>query len=213
MVKSKASRRLNEWNRPPPTFVGEQRRIPKWILLLLATGCIAVSFFRISSPRDGSWLKSFEGNVSSSAQFHASTPSFDWKKVCVCVPKYQRLRSESTGNKVYPTETLHWVDCYERFQCARLEVPLDYSKLHEEKAAVALIRYPSKYREDDPRWRGPILHNPVSPMRYKDEEFTSIAIILGGTWCFGRRRAAIIWGVVLQDHWRRVRLRRLRSKR
>jgi hypothetical protein len=43
-----------------------------------------------------------------------------------------------------------------------LEVPLDYAKPHEEKAAVALIRFPSKYKVDDPRWRGPILYNPVS---------------------------------------------------
>ncbi|KZV80042.1 hypothetical protein EXIGLDRAFT_733698, partial [Exidia glandulosa HHB12029] len=77
------------------------------------------------------------------AQVHADT--FDWFKLL-------------------PSETLEWVRCYqEPFQCARLEVPLDYAKPHGQKAAVALIKYPSKYPVGHEKWRGPILFNPGGP--------------------------------------------------
>ncbi|KZV84203.1 hypothetical protein EXIGLDRAFT_842389 [Exidia glandulosa HHB12029] len=66
--------------------------------------------------------------------------------------------------KLPPSETLEWVRCYEEpFQCARLEVPLDYAKPHGQKAAVALIKYPAKYPVGHEKWRGPILFNPGGP--------------------------------------------------
>ncbi|KAH7099404.1 alpha/beta-hydrolase [Auriculariales sp. MPI-PUGE-AT-0066] len=67
-------------------------------------------------------------------------------------------------NSVIPSETLEWVSCYERpFECARLEVPLDYARPHGQKAAIALIRLPSKYSIGHALWRGPILYNPGGP--------------------------------------------------
>ncbi|KZV83249.1 hypothetical protein EXIGLDRAFT_656341 [Exidia glandulosa HHB12029] len=66
--------------------------------------------------------------------------------------------------KLLPSETLEWVRCYqEPFQCARLEVPLDYAKPRGQKAAVALLKYPSKYPVGHEKWRGPILFNPGGP--------------------------------------------------
>ncbi|KZV89518.1 hypothetical protein EXIGLDRAFT_721388 [Exidia glandulosa HHB12029] len=66
--------------------------------------------------------------------------------------------------KFLPSEKLEWVRCYqEPFQCARLEVPLDYAKPRGQKAAVALIKYPSKYPVAHEKWRGPILFNPGGP--------------------------------------------------
>lgn len=49
-------------------------------------------------------------------------------------------------------------------QCARLEVPLDYSNPDgENKAAIALIRIPATVSTDDAAYRGPVLLNPGGP--------------------------------------------------
>lgn len=66
--------------------------------------------------------------------------------------------------KLSPRATLKWVPCYEApLQCARLEVPLDYAKPRGEKAAVALLKYPSQYPVGHELYRGPILYNPGGP--------------------------------------------------
>ncbi|EJD49761.1 alpha/beta-hydrolase [Auricularia subglabra TFB-10046 SS5] len=66
--------------------------------------------------------------------------------------------------KLTPSATLQWVSCYEEpFQCARLEVPLDYANPDGEKAAVALLKYPSRYPSNNELYRGPILYNPGGP--------------------------------------------------
>lgn len=41
------------------------------------------------------------------------------------------------------------------------QVPLDYSEPEGVKAAVAVVRFPSKYPVGHEKWRGPILYNPV----------------------------------------------------
>ncbi|EJD44688.1 hypothetical protein AURDEDRAFT_103901 [Auricularia subglabra TFB-10046 SS5] len=66
--------------------------------------------------------------------------------------------------KILPSETLEWVPCYETpYQCARLQVPLNYAKPRGQKAAVALIKYPSRYHLGHELYRGPILYNPGGP--------------------------------------------------
>ncbi|EJD44705.1 hypothetical protein AURDEDRAFT_166193 [Auricularia subglabra TFB-10046 SS5] len=66
--------------------------------------------------------------------------------------------------KLAPSTTLQWVPCYEQpFQCARLEVPLDYAKPDGDKAAVALIKFPSRYPSGHELYGGPILYNPGGP--------------------------------------------------
>ncbi|KAH7092788.1 alpha/beta-hydrolase [Auriculariales sp. MPI-PUGE-AT-0066] len=62
-----------------------------------------------------------------------------------------------------PSEALVWQSCYSTFFCAKLAVPLDYTSNETSTAAIALIRYPSKFKFDDPQWRGPILYNPGGP--------------------------------------------------
>ena len=38
---------------------------------------------------------------------------------------------------------------------------MNYSDPTGDKIGIALTKVPSKYPADDPRWRGPILYNPV----------------------------------------------------
>ncbi|KAJ7902944.1 TAP-like protein-domain-containing protein [Mycena leptocephala] len=60
-----------------------------------------------------------------------------------------------------PSTDLKWVDCYSVFQCARLEVPLDYSDPNVGNAALAVIRLPANVSEEE--YRGPVLFNPGGP--------------------------------------------------
>ncbi|EJC98089.1 alpha/beta-hydrolase [Fomitiporia mediterranea MF3/22] len=62
-----------------------------------------------------------------------------------------------------PSKALNWTDCYERFQCARLTVPMLYDEPSGEEAAVALVMSPSIYPPGHEKYRGPILFNPGGP--------------------------------------------------
>ncbi|KAH7097786.1 alpha/beta-hydrolase [Auriculariales sp. MPI-PUGE-AT-0066] len=88
----------------------------------------------------GAQVDATRGKLYSSRQ----NPTFDWDALA-------------------PSEALVWQSCYSTFFCAKLAVPLDYTSNETSTAAIALIRYPSKFKFDDPQWRGPILYNPGGP--------------------------------------------------
>ncbi|KAJ7269773.1 TAP-like protein-domain-containing protein [Mycena rebaudengoi] len=75
------------------------------------------------------------------------------------------------------TDQLEWSDCYSAHQCSHLTVPLNYSEPHGDKAVIALIRWPSSFPPDSPRYRGPVLVNPGGPGG-SGVEFVSLAGIL-----------------------------------
>lgn len=60
-------------------------------------------------------------------------------------------------------DSLTWVSCYGGKQCARLMVPLDYSKPDGPQAGIALVKVPSKFAVNDENYKGPILFNPGGP--------------------------------------------------
>ncbi|KAJ7160667.1 Alpha/Beta hydrolase protein [Mycena crocata] len=62
---------------------------------------------------------------------------------------------------VKPSKNLKWVDCYSTYQCARLQVPMDYSNPKVGTAAIAVIRLPANVSKEE--YRGPILFNPGGP--------------------------------------------------
>ncbi|TCD60883.1 hypothetical protein EIP91_009374 [Steccherinum ochraceum] len=64
---------------------------------------------------------------------------------------------------VSPSEDLKWRACYDGLECARLQVPLDYSDHSAGNAAIALVRSPSTIPRDDEGYLGPILINPGGP--------------------------------------------------
>lgn len=60
-----------------------------------------------------------------------------------------------------PTEDLIYHPCWDGFECARLEVPLDWE--HPEnglKAGVAIVKVPAQVDESSEEWGGPVLINP-----------------------------------------------------
>jgi len=80
----------------------------------------------------------------------------------------QRLRTnEITGfnwSEVVPSSELCWHDCYDSYQCARLQVPLDWTNLsNPHTVALALTRVPATVPRDDPTFGGSILVNPGGP--------------------------------------------------
>ncbi|KAK1218209.1 hypothetical protein PQX77_019110 [Marasmius sp. AFHP31] len=74
--------------------------------------------------------------------------------------------NESSWDTLQPSKDLQWVPCYTdqgNFQCARLEVPLDYNNPESDKAAIAIVRLPANVSTDSQDYRGPILFNPGGP--------------------------------------------------
>ncbi|KAJ7923509.1 hypothetical protein B0H13DRAFT_1980022, partial [Mycena leptocephala] len=56
---------------------------------------------------------------------------------------------------IVPSAELLWTDCYSENQCARLKVPLDYSRPDGASAAIAMLRMHSGVPHDSPAYRGP----------------------------------------------------------
>lgn len=74
---------------------------------------------------------------------------------------------EITGfnwSQIQPQPFLDWHGCYESFQCARLQVPLDWGDgTNPNTAAIAVIRLPAVVPRDDPTFGKSILLNPGGP--------------------------------------------------
>ncbi|PNS20103.1 hypothetical protein CAC42_5553 [Sphaceloma murrayae] len=59
---------------------------------------------------------------------------------------------------------LEYVPCYDGYQCARLELPLDYwNGTTDKNISLAVMKLPATVSVDDPKYKGPILINPGGP--------------------------------------------------
>ena len=64
--------------------------------------------------------------------------------------------------KIIPSKTLQYKPCFGQFQCARLEVPLDWNETTSGeggKVAIAIVKKPAIIDVTDPRYGGVILFN------------------------------------------------------
>ncbi|KAK6379959.1 hypothetical protein LTS17_006033 [Exophiala oligosperma] len=65
---------------------------------------------------------------------------------------------------VKPSAELEYVQCYEFFECARLEVPLDWTNLsNPNRASIAIARLPAAVDVTDASFGGTIVINPGGP--------------------------------------------------
>ena len=67
-------------------------------------------------------------------------------------------------SSIIPSSQLVYHDCYETLDCARLEVPLDWSNLsNPNKVAIAVVKLPAQVDVHDPTFGGTIILNPGGP--------------------------------------------------
>ncbi|KAF4181789.1 hypothetical protein CNMCM8927_002666 [Aspergillus lentulus] len=68
-------------------------------------------------------------------------------------------------DQITPSKSLEYHDCFNGFQCARLEVPMDYHRANGQgrQMAIAIARLPAKVPVTDSRYGGAVLINPGGP--------------------------------------------------
>ncbi|KAH2001920.1 hypothetical protein KXV80_000709 [Aspergillus fumigatus] len=68
-------------------------------------------------------------------------------------------------DQITPSNSLEYHDCFDGFQCARLEVPMDYHRENGRgrQMAIAIVRLPAKIPVTDSRYGGAVLINPGGP--------------------------------------------------
>ncbi|KAL4751067.1 hypothetical protein BDW72DRAFT_100496 [Aspergillus terricola var. indicus] len=73
--------------------------------------------------------------------------------------------NQFSWTQLIPSESLEYHDCFSGFQCARLDVPMDYHRSDGQgtRMAIAIARLPAKVPVTDPRYGGAILINPGGP--------------------------------------------------
>ncbi|KAJ5858981.1 putative hydrolase [Penicillium chrysogenum] len=85
-------------------------------------------------------------------------PLPSWKVV-------EPLNIPVTWDEIVPSQSLEYHNCGDEFQCARLEVPMDYERTDGKGRtfALAIVRLPAKVPVTDPRYGGAVLVNPGGP--------------------------------------------------
>ncbi|PPJ50267.1 hypothetical protein CBER1_04917 [Cercospora berteroae] len=79
------------------------------------------------------------------------------------------LSTDFKWTDIEPTPELVYHDCGGNFECARLELPLDWNATgpgdvtHGMKYNMAIVRLPAQVAVTDPRYGGPVLINPGGP--------------------------------------------------
>ncbi|PVG01812.1 alpha/beta-hydrolase [Serendipita vermifera] len=130
-----------EKNTPPRSSPSYGRT--KLLLLLGVTIAAAFNLYHGYSGRMEQVIK--PSPLSNCSQEVNYETDFDWSQLPV-------------------SRTPQWKHCYHnRFECARLEVPLDYHNRFAGSAAIALIRLPALVPRRIKGYKGPILFNPGGP--------------------------------------------------
>jgi len=90
--------------------------------------------------------------------------AYFWFVILASPVSYLEVTSEPlfSWEDTPPSKSLEYRDCGDGFQCARLEVQMDYNRSDGEgrKFTLAVVRLPAKVPVGDPRYGGAILINP-----------------------------------------------------
>ncbi|PLB36887.1 putative proteinase [Aspergillus candidus] len=116
---------------------------------------------RSSDPRSTSWRPVALVLIVLVAWWHIS-------RVCTSsIPARPSLATEApfTWAELTPEPTLQYKPCFDGYQCARLDVPMDYHRADGlgRRVAIAIIRLPAEVPVTDPRYGGAVLINPGGP--------------------------------------------------
>jgi hypothetical protein len=101
------------------------------------------------------------------------------------------------------------------------QVPLDYTAPDGEKAAIALIRFPSSVGTTNATFKGPILLNPgkldenltEKQRKIQDRQLNNWSTRRPSGWRLWYRNCVQQWSNSSSIYWRRLRLRRVRPTR
>lgn len=96
--------------------------------------------------------------------------------VPIPIPKLdQPIDSPFTWDEIIPSRSLEYHNCGDGFQCARLEVPMDYERTDGQGRtfALAVVRLPAKVPVTDPRYGGAVLINPGKLISMLDSDLSS----------------------------------------
>ncbi|PKX89341.1 putative proteinase [Aspergillus novofumigatus IBT 16806] len=122
----------NGSSRPSPPIPGRRNKARPIALALMGLAAF-------------SWLMLPDGVHQSTAKGgnNARPPAFSW-------------------DQITPSKSLEYHDCFDGFQCARLEVPMDYHRENGQgrQMAIAIARLPAKVPVTDSRYGGAVLINP-----------------------------------------------------
>lgn len=85
-------------------------------------------------------------------------------------PKHVQVKSMIASfewESIPSSRNVHYHPCYGKFQCARLELPMDWGaqEVHawDQIVTIALIKYPANVSRSNPRYGGEIYLNPGGP--------------------------------------------------
>ncbi|KAK4940167.1 hypothetical protein LTR10_019702 [Elasticomyces elasticus] len=120
---------------------GRKSSIPRAALILAATSFV-ILLSNFNSPSWRNWLT----GVDQPSHKSNNDSAFDW-------------------NDIKPATELQYHACYGDLQCARLDVPMDYSAAGDSspRVALAIVRRPAKVPVTSPNYGGAILTNPGGP--------------------------------------------------
>ncbi|KEF59390.1 uncharacterized protein A1O9_04234 [Exophiala aquamarina CBS 119918] len=88
-----------------------------------------------------------------------------WKGRLLAAEETPESATSFQWSQITPSQELEYHDCYGGFECARLEVPMDYSAPIKatNQVALAVVRKPAKVPVSDLHYGGAILINPGGP--------------------------------------------------
>ncbi|MCJ1291794.1 hypothetical protein MMC34_003339 [Xylographa carneopallida] len=127
-----------------PSVVPKDRPRPSSYTHQKPTVLILVAFFTVISLQ---WLWQLQQDTENLISPSHTKKGFRWEDIT-------------------PSTSLEYHECFADFQCARLEVPMDWNETiagEGDKVAIAIIKRPAKVEVTDPRYAGVILLNPGGP--------------------------------------------------
>ncbi|KAJ5108463.1 hypothetical protein N7456_005138 [Penicillium angulare] len=127
--------------RPPTLWRERGNKAARFGLMLLATLILVKTWLDLAS------VEKVQGpDPNSNPDPVSSSEPFSW-------------------DQILPSEKLQYHDCDDGFQCARLEVPMDYEAKDPKarKFTLAIAKLPAKVPISDPRYGGAVLINPGGP--------------------------------------------------